>query len=73
MNGAGEPATVVDVVFVGAFTRILVETAAGERLTVVRQNDGTSIDPGSNVSVHWRDQDAYEIETNPPTHTQEVP
>ena len=36
LNGHGEPATVADVVFVGAFTRILVDTDAGERLTVVQ-------------------------------------
>ena len=42
LNGHGEPATVADVVFVGAFTRYLVDTDAGERLTVVRQNDGST-------------------------------
>ena len=46
MNGTGEPATVADVVFVGAFTRYLVDTDAGERLTVVRQNDGTAARAG---------------------------
>ena len=30
LNGSGEPATVADVVFVGAFTRILVDTDAGD-------------------------------------------
>ncbi len=49
LNGHGEPATVADVVFVGAFTRYLVDTDAGERLTVVRQNDGSTLAPGARV------------------------
>jgi putative spermidine/putrescine transport system ATP-binding protein len=65
LNGHGDPATVVDVVFVGAFTRYLVDTDAGERLTVVRQNDGSTLAPGARVQLGWRDEDAYEI--NPPT------
>jgi putative spermidine/putrescine transport system ATP-binding protein len=62
LNGHGEPATVTDVVFVGAFTRILVDTEAGERLTIVTQNDGSSIEPGARVHVSWQDTDAYEIQ-----------
>jgi putative spermidine/putrescine transport system ATP-binding protein len=58
---AVEPATVADVVFVGAFTRYLVDTDAGERLTVVRQNDGSSLERGTRVHLGWRDDDAYEI------------
>jgi putative spermidine/putrescine transport system ATP-binding protein len=64
MNGSGEPATIADVVFVGAFTRYLVDTDAGERLTVVRQNDGSSLAQGTRVHLDWRAEDAYEI--NPP-------
>ncbi len=60
----GEPATVRDVVFVGAFTRYLVATDSGEQLTVVRQNDGTALAAGARVQLAWRDEDAYEI--NPP-------
>src|SRR3954447_8336885 len=41
LNGSGEPATVTETVFVGAFTRIFVDTDAGDRLTVVRTNDGS--------------------------------
>ena len=48
--------------FVGAFTRIFVDTDAGERLTVVRQNDGTTVPTGTRVHLHWRAEDAYEIE-----------
>jgi len=68
LNGHGEEATVADVVFVGAFTRILVDTEAGERLTIVRQNDGSTLEPGARVHLAWRDEDAYEIEPpgNPP-------
>jgi putative spermidine/putrescine transport system ATP-binding protein len=69
-DSAGEPATIADAVFVGAFTRYLVDTFAGERLTVVRQYDGTRIEPGTPVHLGWRAEDAYEIE--PPVHiTQE--
>jgi putative spermidine/putrescine transport system ATP-binding protein len=75
INGSGEPATVADVVFVGAFTRILVATDAGEQLTVVRQNDRPPLEPGTRVHVSWRPEDAYEIEpptTPTPNEQQEV-
>jgi putative spermidine/putrescine transport system ATP-binding protein len=62
LNGYGEPGTVADVVFVGAFTRILVDTDSGERLTVVRTNDGSRVEPGARVNLAWRDEDAYEIQ-----------
>jgi putative spermidine/putrescine transport system ATP-binding protein len=71
-NGShGEPATVADVVFVGAFTRILVDTEAGERLTIVKQNDSPGLEPGARVHVSWNDADAYEIQP-PKTLPQEV-
>jgi hypothetical protein len=63
---------VADVVFVGAFRRILVDTDAGDRLTVVRPNDGTTVTPGTRVHVRWRPEDAYEIEPPDTTNTQEV-
>jgi putative spermidine/putrescine transport system ATP-binding protein len=69
LNGTGVAATVADVIFVGAFRRILVDTDTGDRLTVVRPNDGSTIEPGSRVRVAWRDQDAYELQ---PPSTQEV-
>jgi putative spermidine/putrescine transport system ATP-binding protein len=71
LNGTGEAATVSDVVFVGAFRRILVETDGGDRLTVVRPNDGSPVKPGARVHVSWRDEDAYEIQP-PITREQEV-
>ena len=71
LNGSGEPAVVADVVFVGAFTRVLVDTDAGTRLTVIKQNDGSALEPGTRVHVRWRDEDAYEL-TPQQTHEQEV-
>jgi putative spermidine/putrescine transport system ATP-binding protein len=71
MNGAGEPGTIADVVFVGAFTRILVDTDAGDRLTVVRQNDGSTLEPGTRVHLAWRPEDAYEIEPEPTPNKQQ--
>jgi putative spermidine/putrescine transport system ATP-binding protein len=65
INGAGEPAVVADVIFVGSFTRYLIDTDAGDRLTVVRQNDGSTLEPGTRVNVSWRDEDAYEIDSTP--------
>jgi putative spermidine/putrescine transport system ATP-binding protein len=61
IDGTGEPGTVADVVFVGAFTRVLVDTDAGDHLTLVRKNDGSTIEPGARVHLSWRDGDAYEI------------
>jgi putative spermidine/putrescine transport system ATP-binding protein len=72
LNGNGDPATVEDVVFVGAFRRILVHTDAGDHLTVVRPNDGSKIEPGARVHVRWRDEDAYEIQPPNPPNEQEV-
>jgi putative spermidine/putrescine transport system ATP-binding protein len=72
-NGShGEPATVADVVFVGAFTRILVDTEAGERLTIVKQDTSSGLEPGARVHVSWNDADAYEIQQPPETLHQEV-
>jgi putative spermidine/putrescine transport system ATP-binding protein len=70
LNGHGESATVADVVFVGAFTRILVDTEAGERLTIVKQNTAPGLEPGARVNVSWQDADAYEIQ---PTEVQQKP
>jgi putative spermidine/putrescine transport system ATP-binding protein len=72
LNGHGEPATVADVVFVGAFTRILVDTEAGERLTIVKQNTSAGLEPGARVHVSWNDADAYEIQQPPEQLQQEV-
>lgn len=71
LNGNGHPGVVADVVFVGAFRRIFVDIDGGDRVTVVRANDGSTIEPGTRVHVHWRDEDAYEIQS-PDNHEQEV-
>jgi len=72
LNGHGEPGVVADVVFVGAFTRYVVDTNAGDRLTVVRQSDGSHVEPGTQVNLSWRDEDAYEIkDQTPPTHSKQ--
>jgi putative spermidine/putrescine transport system ATP-binding protein len=67
INGSGEPGTVADVVFVGSFIRYLVDTDAGERLTVVRQNTQafTDVQAGSRIHLSWRPEDAYEIQQPP--------
>jgi putative spermidine/putrescine transport system ATP-binding protein len=57
----GEPATVDDVVFVGAFTRYLVSTGAGEQLSVVQQAGPAPLTPGAAVHLAWRDEDAYQL------------
>jgi putative spermidine/putrescine transport system ATP-binding protein len=57
----GQPATVDDVVFVGAFTRYLVTTGEGERLTVVQQAGSPPLRPGAAVHLTWRDEDAFEL------------
>jgi putative spermidine/putrescine transport system ATP-binding protein len=60
-DGPGEPATVTDVVFVGAFTRYLVETGKGEQLSVVQQADRKPVGRGEQVRIAWRDEDAFEL------------
>jgi hypothetical protein len=67
-----EAATITDVVFVGAFTRYLVDTDTGDHLTVVRQNDGSSLAPGARVQLAWRAEDAYEITPQENQPLQEV-
>jgi putative spermidine/putrescine transport system ATP-binding protein len=74
LNGSGEPGTIADVVFVGSFVRYLVDTDAGDRLTVVEQAASSHAEPGARVHLAWRDQDAYEIHQPPEhnNHQQEV-
>jgi len=71
LNGTGDPGTIADVVYVGSFTRYLVDTDRGERLTVVRQSDGTRLEPGTRTHLVWRDEDAFQIqaEAQPPDET----
>jgi putative spermidine/putrescine transport system ATP-binding protein len=65
--GGGEPGQIRDVVYVGMFTRYVVELDSGGELTVVRQNLETSSQDalesrGRRVTLEWRPEHTYEIE-----------
>jgi putative spermidine/putrescine transport system ATP-binding protein len=65
-DGAGEPGQVLDVVYVGSFTRYIVELDSGGELTVVRQNlETSSVDAlefqGRRVRLEWRPEHTYEL------------
>ena len=63
---AGEPATIEDVVFVGAFMRYLVVTGEGERLSVVQQAGPAPLPQGAAVHLTWREEDAFELPAGQP-------
>jgi putative spermidine/putrescine transport system ATP-binding protein len=65
-----EPGRISEVVYVGMFTRYIVELDSGGELTVVRQNLETSSQEaleskGRRVRLEWRPQHTYEIESTP--------
>jgi len=65
-----EPGRIRDVVYVGMFTRYIVELDSGGELTVVRQNLETSSQEaleskGRRVRLAWRPEHTYEIESTP--------
>jgi putative spermidine/putrescine transport system ATP-binding protein len=65
--GSGEPGHIRDVVYVGMFTRYIVELDSGGELTVVRQNlETTSSEAlesrGRRVRLEWRPEHTYQIE-----------
>jgi putative spermidine/putrescine transport system ATP-binding protein len=65
-----EPGHIREVVYVGMFTRYIVELDSGGELTVVRQNLETSSQEaleskGRRVRLEWRPQHTYEIESTP--------
>ncbi len=65
-----EPGRIRDVVYVGMFTRYIVELDSGGELTVVRQNLETSSQDaleskGRRVRLEWRPEHTYEIESTP--------
>jgi putative spermidine/putrescine transport system ATP-binding protein len=62
----GQPATIDDVVFVGAFTRYLVVTGEGERLSVVQQAGPAPRKRGTAVHLAWKDEDAFELPAGQP-------
>jgi putative spermidine/putrescine transport system ATP-binding protein len=65
-----EPGRIREVVYVGMFTRYIVELDSGGELTVVRQNLETSSQEaleskGRRVRLEWRPEHTYEIESTP--------
>jgi len=66
-EGSGEPGRIRDVVYVGMFTRYIVELDSGGALTVVRQNLETSSQEalesrGKRVRLEWRPEHTFEIQ-----------
>jgi putative spermidine/putrescine transport system ATP-binding protein len=69
-SGGGETGHIRDVVYVGMFTRFIVELDSGGELTVVRQNLETSSQEvleskGRRVRLEWRPEHTYEIGSTP--------
>jgi putative spermidine/putrescine transport system ATP-binding protein len=65
---SGELGRIRDVVYVGMFTRYIVELDSGGELTVVRQNLETSSQEalesrGKRVRLEWRPEHTFEIES----------
>ena len=71
MDGSsGEPGHIREVVYVGMFTRYIVELDSGGELAVIRQNLETSSQEaleskGRRVTLEWRPEHTYEIESTP--------
>ncbi|OLD98472.1 MAG: spermidine/putrescine ABC transporter ATP-binding protein [Actinobacteria bacterium 13_1_20CM_4_69_9] len=66
-DGGGEPGRIRDVVYVGMFTRYIVELESGGELTVVRQNLETSSadaleSRGRRVRLEWRPEHTFDME-----------
>jgi len=66
-DGDGEQGRIRDVVYVGMFTRYVVELDSGGELTVVKQNLETSSQEalesrGRRVRLEWRPEHTFEIE-----------
>ena len=56
--------TVVDVVYLGSVTQMIVLLPTGERLTVHRLNDEVGADeprPGQQVMLHWAAEHSYVV------------
>jgi putative spermidine/putrescine transport system ATP-binding protein len=65
--GEGEPGTIRDVVYVGMFTRYIVELESGGELTVVKQNLETSSadaleSRGRRARLEWRPEHTFDME-----------
>jgi putative spermidine/putrescine transport system ATP-binding protein len=66
-DGTGEAGRIRDVVYVGMFTRYIVELDSGGELAVVRQNLETSSadvleSRGRRVRLEWRPEHTYDME-----------
>jgi putative spermidine/putrescine transport system ATP-binding protein len=69
-TGGGEAGHIREVVYVGMFTRYIVELDSGGELAVIRQNLETSSQEaleskGRRVTLEWRPEHTYEIESTP--------
>jgi putative spermidine/putrescine transport system ATP-binding protein len=65
-DGRGRVGTIVDVIYVGSFTRYVVELDDGNALTVVRQNDGPLEERGTRVGLAWDPEQTYPIDPDTP-------
>ena len=65
VDSGGRPGTIADAVFVGMFTRYVVDLDDGPRLTVVRQNDASPETKGARVQLRWSPDDAFQIPEPP--------
>jgi len=64
-GGGGRTGRIADAVFVGMFTRYVVELDDGTRLTVVRQNETLPAETGQRVHLEWNPDDIFEIPESP--------
>jgi spermidine/putrescine transport system ATP-binding protein len=61
--------TVVDVVYLGSLTQLIVLLRTGEQLTVHKLNDEVGAEdprPGQQVMVHWAAEHSYIVGSRPP-------
>jgi putative spermidine/putrescine transport system ATP-binding protein len=65
MDGVGRPGTIAEAVFVGMFTRYVVDLDDGTKLTVVRQNDSSPEETGAQVRLEWSADDTFDIPEPP--------
>ena len=60
--------TVIDVVYLGSVTQLIVLLPTGEKLTVHRLNDEVGADdprPGEQVTLHWAAEHSYVVGSSP--------
>jgi len=65
VDSGGRSGTIADAVFVGMFTRYVVDLDDGPRLTVVRQNDASPETKGARVQLQWSPDDSFQIPEPP--------